>query len=65
MKSFLAYMNPAPRQPLRITLSDRFSDEDGQPLVWELRELDPREGTAAREKAHTRKCSGSDAGLRR
>ncbi len=53
MKSFLAYMEPTARQPLRLTLSDRFADEEGQPLVWELRELDPREGTAAREKAHT------------
>lgn len=42
-QNLLGFLNPARKENLKIVVSDAFKDENGQPLVWELRELPSKE----------------------
>lgn len=42
-KSLLGFLNPTRKENLKIAVSDAFKDENGKPLVWELRELPSKE----------------------
>lgn len=44
MKTFDSFLNPKPKENLRFTLSDRFTDENGNLLEWEMRSLTAAEG---------------------
>lgn len=44
MKSLINFLNPKRKENLKFVLSDDFSDEDGKPLEWEMRQLSAREG---------------------
>lgn len=43
MKNLEGFLNPKRKPNLRFVLSEDFTDEDGAPLVWEMRTLTARE----------------------
>ncbi len=42
-KNLLGFLNPTRKENLKIAVSDAFKDENGKPLMWELRELPSKE----------------------
>lgn len=43
MKNLEGFLNPKHKPNMRFVLSEDFTGEDGQPLVWEMRTLSARE----------------------
>ena len=44
MNDLNSFLYPKPKENLRFTLSDRFCDENGKPIEWEMRSLSAAEG---------------------
>lgn len=44
MKTFDAFLKPKRKENLKFILSDAFTDENGKPIEWELRQLTAVEG---------------------
>lgn len=44
MKTFDAFLKPKRKENLKFVLSDVFTDEDGNPIEWEMRQLSATEG---------------------
>ena len=44
MNEFKRFLEPLRKENLRFVLSEEYSDENGEPLVWEMRQLSAEEG---------------------
>lgn len=42
-KSLIGFLNPVRKENLRVVVSGAFRDAEGNPLVWELRDLPAKE----------------------
>ena len=56
-KTLNAFLNPEEKPNLRFVLSDRFKDENGKPIEWELRPISLTESLEI-----SKKYAHSDAG---
>ena len=44
MNEFERFLNPKRKENIRFVLSEEFVDQNGKPLVWEMRQLSSEEG---------------------
>lgn len=57
MKNLKSFLYPKKKENLKFVLSEAFTDENGTPIEWEMRELTAEEGIEVRQQIG----SGGDA----
>lgn len=50
MNSLNAFLNPLPIENKKVAVSERFCDEDGKPVEWEIRSIGEKENAQLEKK---------------